>query len=158
MRSNDFFRNDFFREAENISRDVASRIKEYLKTVNVEFEARNQTGNETGGSFRPLVDITEDNTNLYVRAEIAGANKEELHVAMRGGSALEISGVKARNISPEERDVRVGERRFGNFSRMVELPERVEIDQDNITASYRDGVLTVTLPKSKAQEIPINVI
>lgn len=137
---------DFLQELETISKDVASKLKEHFEKMDPPAAVAHMQR-----QFRPVIDVTEDRANLYIRAEIPGVTKEDIQLVMRGTGGLEISGVKT-NIVPEgETEVVRGERRYGKFSRTVALPQEVEVDANAITAKYIDGVLTVTLPK-KEQE------
>ena len=144
---------DVFREIENVSKDVASKLKDYFENIDAPAAVSQLQKN-----FRPAIDITEDDTNVYVRAEVPGVSKEDIQVIMRGSGTLEISGVKT-NITPDsETEVLKGERRYGKFTRSVTLPEETEVDASAITAKYTDGVLTITLPKKASERgVSINV-
>ncbi len=95
----------------------------------------------------PLTNITEDNDNFYVRAELPGVKPDELEISVTGDS-LTITG--ERKISPENENVRYHrrEREAGQFSRVITLPG--QIDADNVQASASNGILTVILPKAEA--------
>lgn len=144
---------DFLHELETISKDVASKLKEQFEKMDAPAAVAYMQR-----QFRPVIDMTEDESNFYVRAEIPGVSKEDIQLVMRGSGGLEISGVKT-NIVPEgEKEVHKGERRYGKFSRMVDLPQDVDVDSAAITAKYVDGVLTVTIPKKEGDKgVTINV-
>jgi HSP20 family protein len=99
----------------------------------------------TAGVF-PLVNLTEDKDNYFVRAELPGLKAEELNIAVTGNN-LTISG--ERKISSEGDDVKYHrrEREAGSFSRIIALPGDVEVD--NVEAGLIDGILTVTVPKAE---------
>ena len=99
----------------------------------------------TAGVF-PLVNLTEDKDNYFVRAELAGLKAEELNIAVTGNN-LTISG--ERKIPSEGDNVRYHrrEREAGSFNRIVALPRDVEVD--NVEAGLVDGVLTVIIPKAE---------
>jgi HSP20 family protein len=100
----------------------------------------------TAGVF-PLINLTENKENYYVRAELPGVRSEELNITATGKN-LTISG--GRKIASEGDDVRYHrrEREAGNFSRAITLPGEVEVD--NVEASLVNGVLTVKIPKAEA--------
>jgi HSP20 family protein len=107
----------------------------------------------TGRSFRaatagvfPLVNLTEDKDNYFVRAELPGLKGEELNISVTGKN-LTISG--ERKIPSEGDNVRYHrrEREAGSFNRIVALPRDVEVD--DVEAGLVDGVLTVTIPKAE---------
>ncbi len=83
--------------------------------------------------------------HLTVRAELPGVNPEELEVAA-STSSLTIGGRREEGIAEGVRHYR-RERDFGSFGRVIALPER--IDPEGVKADYREGILTVVLPKAK---------
>lgn len=102
----------------------------------------------TAGVF-PLTNVTEDNNNFFVRAELPGMNTEDIEISATNNS-LSISG---QRIIPEEGDnVRYHrrEREEGKFNRMISLPG--SIDTDKVEASFVDGILKIVLPKSEAMK------
>ena len=107
------------------------------------------TFGEVGSGVFPPINITQDNDNFYLRAEVPGINAKELSI-----SALRnrVSVAGKREIKPEHEHVSYHrrERAEGSFNRSVTLP--TEIDADRVDAQYADGVLTVTLPKAEASK------
>jgi HSP20 family protein len=99
----------------------------------------------TAGVF-PMVNLTEDKENYFVRAELPGLKAEELNISVNGKN-LTISG--ERKISSEGDDVRYHrrEREAGSFNRIIALPGDAEVD--HVEAGLVDGVLTVTIPKAE---------
>jgi HSP20 family protein len=99
----------------------------------------------TAGAF-PLVNVTEDKDNYFVRAELPGLKAEELNIAITANN-LTISG--ERKIPSEGDNVRYHrrEREAGSFNRIIALPRDVEAD--NVEAGLVDGILTVTIPKAE---------
>ncbi len=100
--------------------------------------------------FTPRVDVTEDNENLYVTAEVPGVDKKDVKVSVVG-DVLTISGEKKTEQRDEKKNYYRIERNFGSFSRSFTLP--AEINVNNIAAEYKDGVLHVTLPKTEEAKI-----
>lgn len=97
------------------------------------------------------VDLYEDKDNTYVRAELPGVNRDEINVEMVE-DYLTISGTRKVPANGDQ-----GEQTF-SFSRSVNIPE--EVQADNVTAAYDNGVLTVTLPKreeAKPRKITVAV-
>ena len=96
--------------------------------------------------WTPAVDITEDKDKYVVRAELPGMRKEDISVSL-DGNTLTISGERKQEEEKKERESYRSERFFGRFQRSVTLPAQVQANK--IEANYKDGVLTVTLPKSE---------
>jgi HSP20 family protein len=99
----------------------------------------------------------EDKDSVIVRAELPGMKKEEIEVSLHDG-ALTLSGERKSEQHSEEGEAYRSERFFGRFQRTVTLPAQVAADK--VKAQYKDGVLTITLPKAeeaKPKHIDINV-
>lgn len=93
----------------------------------------------------PRVDYSEDDANLYVTAELPGLNEDDVEVSFEDG-VLRLSGEKAQSHEDTQRNLHVSERVYGRFAR--EVPIGREVKTAEIAASFKDGVLTVTLPKA----------
>ena len=115
----------------------------------------------SGGSrsgWHPTVDVAELDDRYEVLAELPGLSKEDVNVTLKEG-VLTIEGEKKRTTETEEDAYRRTERVYGKFSRSFNLGDRVV--SDKISAAYKDGVLTVSLPKAeevlpKAIEVKIS--
>ena len=109
------------------------------------------------GGWSPALDVREDKDNFVVTVELPGMKKEDVEVSLHDGS-LSISGERKSEAKVETTEVYRSERFFGRFQRTVILPAPVAADK--ISAQYKDGVLTVTLPKSeeaKPKQIDVQV-
>ncbi len=101
------------------------------------------------GLWAPLIDIEEDNENIVVKAELPGMNKNDIKVTVRD-NMLVISGDRKQEKEIKDKTIHRIERSYGQFSRTITLPSAV--DADKIKASYKDGVLAITLPKPEAMK------
>lgn len=92
----------------------------------------------------PSVEVSETETEVKVTAELAGLDDKdiELHVE---DNVLTLRGEKRTEIEDKER--RYSERAYGRFERRLSLP--AEVDEDAASATFKNGVLTVTLPKTQ---------
>lgn len=99
---------------------------------------------QTSDEWRPAVDILEDDSRFLLRADVPGVDPTDIDVSMDAG-VLTISGLRNR----EEQDDTTGthriERAAGRFLRRFTLPETA--DSDGITATTRNGILEVLIPK-----------
>jgi len=107
--------------------------------------------------WAPVVDMYETKDELVVTAEVPGMSEKDIKLSL-AEDVLTLSGERlpAQDIKPE--DAHRGERWYGKFARSLTLP--VPVQMDKVKATYRDGVLTVTLPKveeTKPREIAIEV-
>jgi HSP20 family protein len=110
------------------------------------------------GSWVPAVDIFEtDNHDLIVRAELPGMTRENIEVSVEN-STLVLKGDKKLDTEVKEENYRRIERAYGMFHRSFTLPNTV--DASRISAEFKNGVLTVTLPfreEAKPRAISVNV-
>jgi HSP20 family protein len=105
--------------------------------------------------WAPAVDLFEGKDHFEVRAELPGMNKDQIDISLHEGSLI-ISGERKLESEDEEAEASRSERFFGRFQRALELPKPV--DAGKVTATYKDGILTVTLPKteeSKPKQITV---
>jgi len=98
-----------------------------------------------GGSWAPLVDIYEKDGKIVLAAELPGIDPKKVDIRLEN-NVLTLSGERLPGDVEREAYHRV-ERSYGAFSRSFSLPAAV--DQEKIGADYRDGVLTVTLPRRR---------
>ena len=108
------------------------------------------------GTWVPAVDIFETETHdLVVRAELPGMTREDIVVSVENNT-LVLKGEKKFDAEVKEENYRRIERTYGQFQRSFTLPTTV--DTNKVTADYRNGVLTVTLPfREEAKPRTINV-
>ena len=105
----------------------------------------------------PTLDVYEDKDNVIVKAELPGLKREEIQVSMLG-EMLTISGERKQETEHKGAESYRSERYFGRFQRSLSLP--APVDPKRIEAHYKDGVLTVTCPKTeeaKRKQVEIKV-
>ncbi|EMI17283.1 heat shock protein, HSP20 [Rhodopirellula maiorica SM1] len=103
-------------------------------------------GNSRRGTF-PLMNLWEDDNSLYLEAELPGFEMDDLEIYVTGGNQLSISGER-KQPEHEAGAWHRQERGFGKFRRTLELPG--DVDSEKVSANFRNGVLTLTMPKSEA--------
>jgi HSP20 family protein len=105
------------------------------------------------------LDVHEDDQNYVITTELPGVKPDQIQVRQEG-DYLVIEGETRDEQESDEKNGRralIKERRFGRYSRRLRLPQDVNFDKAE--ASYQDGVLTLTLPKSEARQprtIPVH--
>ncbi len=105
----------------------------------------------------PSVDLSENKDSFVLKAELPGMKKEDVKVTLQN-NILTISGEKKQEQEEKGKTFHRIERSYGSFNRTVELP--VAVKTDAIKADFKDGILTVELPKveeAKPKEIAIIV-
>jgi HSP20 family protein len=107
--------------------------------------------------WSPALDVSDEKDNLFVTVELPGMKKDEINLSLHDG-VLTISGERKHETEKKEGDTFRSERYFGKFHRSVTLPTAV--DASKVKASYKDGILTIELPKAeeaKPKQIAVNV-
>lgn len=99
---------------------------------------------ETG--FKPAFDVSETEDALIVKAELPGMEEKDIEISLSEG-ILTIKGEKKHEKEEESGQYHTVERRYGAFCRTMRLP--AEVDAEKVDAVYKDGVLSVTMPKSE---------
>ncbi len=106
--------------------------------------------------WSPALDLYQNNDNVVAVVELPGMRKEDIEISLHDGT-LTISGERESTTTNGENAERT-ERFSGKFRRSITLPTRV--DAGKVSATYKDGILTVTLPKAeeaKPKQIKVNV-
>ena len=107
--------------------------------------------------WTPALDMHEDKDNIVVRAELPGMKKEDINISLHDGR-LSISGERRSEEKTENAEVYRAERFVGRFQRTIALPAPIAVDK--VKAQYKDGILTITLPKTeeaKPKQIDVQV-
>ena len=107
--------------------------------------------------WTPALDVFDEKDNFVVNVELPGLKKEEINLSFQDG-VLSISGERKSAVENKDGQTFRSERYFGKFQRSVTLPAAV--DSAKINASYKDGILSVTLPKAeeaKPKQIAVNI-
>ena len=97
------------------------------------------------GAYAPQVDVSEDDDSVIVTAELPGMEEKDIDLSLTHG-ALTLKGEKRAEKESKERGYYRSERSYGTFTRTIPLPCAVE--EEKVAATFKKGVLTVTLPKS----------
>lgn len=130
------------------SPDLFKEMEELRRHFWEGFPLRDPTIGENT-DWAPRLDITETGTTVEVTAELPGMEKKDIDITL-DGDLLVIKGEKKHETEEKDRCYHRVERRYGSFYRSVRLP--YEVKSEKIDATFKDGILTVKLPKVKADE------
>jgi HSP20 family protein len=130
-------RDDFFDPFVSFRREMDRMFDRFFDGL----PASNGTGWQ---ALTPAVDIDETDKEMVITAELPGASDKDVDVSL-AGDVLTIKGEKKSEKEQKDGDSTYVERRFGSFSRSVRLP--FEVKDGQFDARFKDGVLTITLPK-----------
>jgi HSP20 family protein len=106
------------------------------------------------GDWTPAFDVSETEKDLVVEAEVPGMGKEDVTVTFADG-LLTVKGEKKIEKEEKKENYHLTERCFGAFSRTMRLPENVDVEKAD--ATYKNGVLRISLPKTVEKETKIEV-
>jgi HSP20 family protein len=105
-----------------------------------------QRTEDSFGAWAPPVDIFEGQDQLVIRAEVPGVQLKDMDIRIENG-VLTLHGERKHDTDINDANVHLMERVYGAFTRSFSLPTTV--DAANVTATYKDGVLEVTVPKAE---------
>lgn len=97
----------------------------------------------------PKVDISESKKEIIINAEIPGVDNKDIDVSI-DGRYLSIKGEKKQEKEEKDSNYHMIERSYGSFQRTVELP--ADVDEENVEAKYKRGILKIKLKKVKGSE------
>lgn len=140
---------------------VPGDVLNIQREINRMFDSFFRAGADDEGllpsTWNPPVDIAEHDDTFVVRMELPGVSRDDVKISMQQNQ-LTVRGEKKRETETKKSDFQRVERCYGSFQRTFTLPSVVKAEK--IDATYRDGILTITLPKAeeaKAKEIEIKV-
>ncbi|HBH62546.1 MAG TPA: molecular chaperone [Nitrospiraceae bacterium] len=131
------------REEENpfalLRREMDSLFDNFFRGFDIEpFEGRM-------GVFSPRVDVTENDKEIKISAELPGMDEKDIDVSLQN-DMLVIKGEKKEEKEDKGKDYYRMERSYGSFTRTIPLP--VEVETDKVEAKFKKGVLSIRLPKT----------
>lgn len=112
---------------------------------------------ESRSDWNPAVDILEKEGNMVLRAELPGMTEKQIELKLEGDT-LTLKGERKMESDDKKNNYHRVESYYGSFMRTFRLPDTA--DAEKISADYKDGILTVTIPKKpevKPREIPVSV-
>ena len=133
-----------FHEVSLLQRDMSDLLQRFFG----QSDLADLQGSE--GSWLPVVNVSETSDNVIVEAEIPGMAAKDLEVSVTG-DVLTLKGEKKEEAEQSGQTWHRTERTYGSFTRSFKLP--AQIVNDKVAADYKNGVLTVTLPKSAASRV-----
>lgn len=146
----------------NPARELLNMEREFNKLFNSFGRRFGQSESDSKEEYEnavwmPLTDITEDKENYFVMLDLPGVSKEDVKVSYADGQ-LSISGERKQEKESKDSKYHRVERAYGKYYRSFTLPQQVK--EDKIEAEFKDGQLTVTVPKAgeaKPKELEIKI-
>ena len=138
-------------------RDLLASQREFDRLFREAFSPTLSEGEVSTRTWAPAVDIFENGDSLVLKAELPGINPDDVEICVEDNT-LYLKGERKFEKEVKEQNYHRVERSYGTFTRSFSLPNSV--DADKVGANYKDGVLTLTMPKkeeAKPKTIKINV-
>ncbi len=133
---------------------IFSDMDEMAKRMWLGFPFRNLQ-EEMDIGWSPRLDVSETENGLEIVADLPGLEKKDINISLEE-NLLTIQGEKKEEKESKGKRFHTIERRSGTFYRAVRLP--IEVEKDKVEAEFRDGVLTLRLPKSKEAKKKVSQI
>ncbi len=138
-------------------RDLMATQRGFDRLFREAFSPAFGEGESSTRTWAPPVDIYENGDNLVLKAELPGVDAKDVEIRVED-STLYLKGERKFEKEVNEQNYHRVERSYGTFTRSFALPN--SIDSDRVSAEYKDGILTLTMPKkeeAKPKTIKINV-
>lgn len=130
-----------FEEAETLQRSM-NRLFDTLTTSNGE-------GKIDRYAFVPAAEIQETPEAIHLSLETPGMNSEDLDIQVTADT-VSVSGERKEKTVTEDKGISRTEFRYGRFQRVIPLPARIQ--NDNVEAEYKDGILKLVMPKAEEEK------
>ena len=128
-----------------------------LERIRREMDSLFDTGSGSGKTGYPPVNVYDTGNDVLVQAELPGMTKEDIQITYAEGN-LTLTGKRKPTMEGDKYTLIRNERSTGEFEKSLNIP--YPIVQDNISADFKNGVLTITLPKAeeaKPKKIEVNI-
>ncbi len=130
------------------SRDPFTALREEMSDLRARLMGEEDEG-WFSGAIVPALDLSETDTAVEVRVDLPGMTAKDIDIQING-NVLTVKGQREEEKEEKGQTFHRVERRYGSFSRSVTLPSAVE--ESEVAAECRDGVLTIKLPKTEASK------
>ena len=135
-----------------------SEIDSLQREMNSLFDSLVPTGSDRlSTGFIPAAEMEETPEAIHLKLEVPGMDAKDIDIQV-SADAISISGERKSETKTEDKGMTRSEFRYGSFRRVIPLPTRVQ--NTNVNAEYKDGILNLTLPKAeedKNKVVKVNV-
>lgn len=127
-----------------------SEINSLQKEMNSFFDSlASRTTDKLGSTFMPAAEMQETPEAIHLKLEVPGMDAKDIDIQV-SAEAVSISGERKEETVSEEKGMTRSEFRYGSFRRVIPLPVRIQ--NNNVEAQYKDGILRLTLPKAEEEK------
>ncbi|GAB4207326.1 MAG: Hsp20/alpha crystallin family protein [Coleofasciculaceae cyanobacterium] len=130
-----------FREINSLQREMNRLFDDMARTT--------ASGGNGGVAFIPAAEMQETPEAIHLKLEVPGMEAKDLDVQVTA-EAVSISGERKEETKTEEKGMTRTEFRYGKFQRVIPLSTRIQ--NDKVQAEYKNGILSLTLPKAEAEK------
>jgi HSP20 family protein len=129
------------REFESLQREMNRLFDNLMRT--------DDGGTSSSMTFMPAAEMQETSEAIHLKLEVPGMEAKDLDVQVTGEAVL-ISGERQSENKTQEGGMTRSEFRYGSFRRVIPLPTRIK--NDSVQAEYKNGILSLTLPKAEEEK------
>lgn len=129
-----------FGEIDTLRKEMNNLLEQFTSNLPV---------NGNGLAFMPSAEIDETDREIHLRLEVPGMQVNDLDIEVMDDAIL-VKGERKSESKTEEKDTFHSEFHYGKFERMIPMPSHIVKDQ--VAADYKDGVLSLTIPKSEEKD------
>lgn len=128
-----------YSEMNDLQREMNSLFDSLAPRANDRFDA----------GFIPAAEMEETSDAIHLKLEVPGMDAKDIDIQVTA-EAISISGDRKSEIKTEDKGMTRSEFRYGSFNRVIPLPTRIQ--NNNVSADYKDGILNITLPKAEDEK------
>ncbi len=139
-----------------LHRDLDSLFGGVFHNIGLPAIAANSLASAEPRFLRPYIDLAATDKDYSITVEIPGVNEKDIKLELNADGVLTIRGEKKRETGHKDKNFYRVERAYGSFQRALSLPD--DANQDAIDAAFKNGVLTITVPRRPAVQVPAKQI
>jgi len=129
----------------SLHKDMDRFFNRFFDDFNI---SKSWIGKDRFSAFAPKLNVSEDDAAIEISVELPGMNEKDIEVSL-DKDLLTIKGEKKEESENREKSFHHMERSYGTFQRSIRISD--EVEPNNIKASFKDGVLVITLPKAEKE-------
>lgn len=129
--------------------DIQEEMNRMIEDTFERFGLTDEESEKGEITWRPAVELNQQNGNYQVKAELPGVKKEDIDIEV-GEDTVTIKAETKKEEEEKKENVYRSEIRYGKFKRILELPSN--IDSSRVSAEFKDGILTITLPRTEEEK------
>jgi HSP20 family protein len=142
----------FYSPLTQLHNDLDRMFDSVLHGFDLPSVSMSRTRDQENAVLRPNIDVASTDKEYIITVEVPGVDEKDVKLELTGDGTLIIQGEKKHEQTHKDKNLHRVERSYGSFQRTLSLPE--DASQENIQAAFKNGVLTVTVPRQAVTQTP----